>query len=155
MKQNRAICVAFSMILLISSAISMAEEAVWLDNFEAAKAEAAKRGVPILADFSGSDWCGWCKKLDREVFSTAELAAYAKENLVLFVADFPSKKKLAEATVAQNKELQKEYKIQGFPTVLLLDAKGKVIARTGYKPGGASVYIEHLNDLLKQAAAAR
>ena len=149
MRANRLIGVVSLAILFISAVAAVAGDAVWHDDFEAAKAEAKKRDVPILVNFSGSDWCGWCKKLDREVLAKSEFKDYAKKSIVLFVADFPSKKKLAKKTVEQNKALQKEYEVQGFPTVLLLDAEGKEIARTGYKAGGPVAYVEHLKALLK------
>ena len=121
----------------------------WLTDFEKAKEEAAARNVPILADFSGSDWCGWCIRLDNEVFSKSEFKAYAKENVVLFLADFPNSKPQSAEIKAQNEALSKRYGIRGFPTVLLLDADGNVLERTGYKAGGASAYVEHLKSLLK------
>jgi len=120
----------------------------WLTDFEQARKAAAKRGVPILADFSGSDWCGWCIKLDKEVLSQEEFKAFAKENLVLFVADFPQRKQQPEEVAAQNKELAARYGVRGFPTVLLIDAKGKEIARTGYRAGGAKAYVKHLAELI-------
>ncbi|MBI2441958.1 MAG: thioredoxin family protein, partial [Lentisphaerae bacterium] len=99
---------------------------------------------------TGSDWCGWCIKLDKEVFSKNEFKVFAKDHLVLFVADFPSRKKLPAATRAQNEQLAQTYGIEGYPTVLLLDAAGEVIARTGYQSGGAAAYVKHLKELLKQ-----
>jgi protein disulfide-isomerase len=150
MKLDRMITgVVTALILVLSGVAAIADDASWLDDFEKAKAEAKEKGVPILVNFSGSDWCGWCIRLDKEVLSKEAFAAYAKKNLVLFVADFPSKKKLPKETVAQNQALQKEYKVKGCPTVLLLDAEGKVIARTGYKAGGAGAYVKHLQELLK------
>ena len=122
----------------------------WLTDFNKAKKEAAEKNLPILADFSGSDWCGWCIKLDKEVFSQKEFKAFAKDRVVLFLADFPREKELAADVKAQNEQLRKAYGVEGFPTVLLLDAGGKVIARTGYRKGGAGAYVEHLKDLLKQ-----
>ncbi len=121
----------------------------WMTDFEKAKEEAAKRNVPILIDFSGSDWCGWCIKLDKEVFSQAEFKAYAKDNLVLFLADFPSQKPQSEIVKKQNDKLSEQYAPQGFPTVLLVDAEGQELGRTGYQPGGAAAYVEHLKSLLK------
>ena len=109
----------------------------WLTDFNKAKKEAAEKKLPILVDFSGSDWCGWCTKLNKEVFSQKEFKVFAKDNVVLFKADFPRAKKLSAEVKAQNKQLQQAYSIKGFPTVLLLDAGGKVIARTGYQRGGA------------------
>jgi len=122
----------------------------WLTDFSQAKKAAAEKSLPILADFSGSDWCGWCIKLDKEVFSQKEFKAFAKDHVVLFLADFPREKKQKADVKAQNEQLMQAYGVQGFPTVLLLDAGGKVIARTGYKRGGAGAYVEHLKELLKQ-----
>jgi len=120
----------------------------WSTDFEAAKRVSAEKKLPILANFSGSDWCGWCIKLDREVFSQKEFKEFARDNLVLFTADFPREKKQEEKTRRQNAELMKKYEVQGFPTVLLLDAEGKVLARTGYERGGASAYVQHLKKLI-------
>ena len=121
----------------------------WLTDFEAAKKLATEKNLPILADFSGSDWCGWCIKLDKEVFSQDEFKAYAEGNVVLFLADFPSQKPQSEEVKKQNEALKNKYGISGFPTVLLLDAEGNVLERTGYQPGGAEKYVEHIKGLLK------
>ena len=120
----------------------------WLTDLEQAKKTAAEKKLPILADFSGSDWCGWCIKLDSEVFSKKEFKDFARGNLVLFMADFPRTKKQDEKTRKQNAELMKKYEVEGFPTVLMMDAEGKVFARTGYEPGGAAAYIAHLKELI-------
>ncbi len=126
----------------------------WLTDFDAAKKEAETRKVPILVNFSGSDWCGWCIRLDEEVFAHDEFGTFAKENLVLFVADFPRSKEQADTLKKQNRQLQQQYKVQGFPTVLLVDAEGKVLARTGYQRGGAAGYVAHLKKLLAAADTA-
>lgn len=77
----------------------------WITDFAQAQKEAANRKVPILANFSGSDWCGWCIRLDEEVFSKPEFKAYAEKNLVLFVADFPQGKPQADGIKLQNQKL--------------------------------------------------
>ena len=120
----------------------------WSTDFEAAKKMAAEKKMPILADFSGSDWCGWCIKLDSEVFVKKEFKEFAKDNLVLFVADFPRKAKQDDKIKKQNNELLSKYSVEGFPTVLLMDAGGNVIARTGYQKGGAVAYVEHLKKII-------
>ncbi|MEI6563606.1 MAG: thioredoxin family protein [bacterium] len=120
----------------------------WLTSLETAKTEAAKRNVPILADFSGSDWCGWCIKLDKEVFSTPAFKKYASENLVLLLVDFPNKKHQTAEIKKQNAQLQKKLGIQGYPTVVLMDAEGQVLGQTGYQPGGGEKYVAHLQELL-------
>ncbi|NQT92016.1 MAG: hypothetical protein HQ559_04580, partial [Lentisphaerae bacterium] len=55
----------------------------------------------------------------------------------------------------QNEALAKKYNVSGFPTVLLLDAKGKVLARTGYRKGGAAAYVKHIQELLADASRAK
>lgn len=126
----------------------------WLTDFGAAKKEAAAKKLPILLDFAGSDWCGWCIKLDNEVFNKREFKKYAKDNLVLVLADFPSRKKQPDAIKRQNKALADTYGVRGFPTVLLLDANAKVLARTGYREGGAEKYVAHLKKALGDKSAA-
>jgi protein disulfide-isomerase len=123
----------------------------WGEDFEAAKAAAAKDTKPILVDFTGSDWCGWCIKLDKEVFSKKEFKDYAKDNLILLSLDFPHEKKQSSKLKKQNEALSKKFGVEGFPTVLLLDAEGKKIAETGYQEGGAAKYVEHLKGLLAKA----
>jgi protein disulfide-isomerase len=151
MKTTMATILALT--VLLPAALSRAEESAWLTDFEKARTLAAEKGVPILASFSGSDWCGWCMKLDREVFTRKEFLDFAEENIVLFVADFPQNVKQPEELVKQNKELLKTYKVAGFPTVLLLDKDGNAVERTGYKPGGAKAYVKHLKSLIAKAKA--
>jgi protein disulfide-isomerase len=122
----------------------------WTTDFAGAQKTAAEKNLPILVDFSGSDWCGWCIKLDKEVFSQKEFKEFAQGNVVLFLADFPRGKSQSAELKKQNKGLMEKYGVQGFPTVLLLNAKGDVIGETGYQPGGARKYVAHLKDLLKK-----
>jgi protein disulfide-isomerase len=122
----------------------------WLTSLETAKAEAALRKVPILVDFSGSDWCGWCIRLDKEVFSKPAFKNYAKDNLVLLLIDFPRRTAQSDEVKRTNQTLAEQFQVEGFPTVLLLNAEGKVLARTGYQAGGAEAYIQNLKSLLKQ-----
>ncbi|MEE9368618.1 MAG: thioredoxin fold domain-containing protein [Pontiella sp.] len=120
----------------------------WMTDFEKAKEVAKEKNLPILIDFSGSDWCGWCIKLDKEVFSQQAFKDYAKDNLVMVLADFPSdKSKQSEELQAQNEKLAKEFDVQGFPTVYILNSDGKPIAKTGYEPGGPEAYIANIKKL--------
>lgn len=137
-------------VLMMAVAVSGRAESLWGTDFEAAKEQAAERGVPILVDFTGSDWCGWCIRLKDEVFTQDAFVTYAKENFVLLELDFPMRKELPEALREQNEALRERYRIRGFPTILLLDAEGEELARTGYRPGGAEAYIEHLQELLAE-----
>ncbi|MFC1498771.1 thioredoxin family protein, partial [Verrucomicrobiota bacterium] len=79
--------------LMLTGVYAEEEHSGWLTDFEQARKLAKEKKLPILADFAGSDWCGWCIKLDKEVFTKEEFKKYAKDNLVLFLADFPNKKK--------------------------------------------------------------
>ena len=120
----------------------------WTDDFDAAKAKAAKEGKLLLVDFSGSDWCGWCIKLDDEVFSKKEFVKTAQMDFVLVMVDSPrNKEKLSKKARKQNPELVKKYKIRGYPTVLIMDAEGEVLAQTGYRRGGVKEYIKHLDSI--------
>jgi protein disulfide-isomerase len=124
------------------------EALVWGTDFAAAKKAAASQKKPILALFTGSDWCIWCVRLEEEIFSQAAFKKYATEQYVLFMADFPQKKKLPAEVKKQNDELAQTYKIEGYPTVLVLDATGKKLAETGYEKGGAEPWIKALDQAL-------
>ena len=126
----------------------------WVDDFEAAKKQASAEGKLLLVDFSGSDWCGWCKKLDKEVFSKPEFLKGVKKDFVLVMIDSPRDKSLlSENAARQNPELQRQYKISGYPTVLVMDADGEVLERTGYRDGGSKKYVKYLLDVKKYARA--
>lgn len=121
----------------------------WETDLETAKKRAKDEHKTILADFTGSDWCGWCIKLKKEVFDQPEFQDYAKKHLVMLELDFPRKKELPPKEKEQNEKLSKDFKVDGYPSVLLLNARGKELGRTGYQAGGPAKYVEHLKELLK------
>src|SRR5437667_5690546 len=90
-----------------------AEELNWLTDLAKAQAQAKKENKLVMLDFTGSDWCGWCIKLNKDVFSTQEFADYAKKNLVLVEVDFPKRKTLSADQKKANQALAEKYKIQG------------------------------------------
>jgi len=124
-----------------------AGEAVWLEDFAAAKAQAARQNKRMLLDFTGSNWCGWCKKLDAEVFATPEFKAYAAKNLILVKLDFPRGIPQPEAIKKQNEALAREYGIDGFPTLIILGSNGVQFGELPYQPGGPAVTIASLEQL--------
>lgn len=139
------------MVSLAAVSFSMGAESLWMHDFEAAKAKAVKEGKPIFINFTGTDWCGWCIKLEKEVFSKKAFQDYAKENLVLVEVDFPRKKEQTAELKEQNKKLDKEYGVEGYPTLYLLDAQGKKLTEDiGYREGGPEAYVAHLKSLLKK-----
>ena len=116
----------------------------WLDDMAKATEQAKAGGKRILLDFTGSDWCGWCKKLDAEVFSTQEFKDYAAKHLVLVEVDFPHGFKLPEATQKQNDALQKKFKIQGYPSIIITSPSGQKKGELGYMEGGPKAFIKAL-----------
>jgi len=98
----------------------------WTMDFEAAKKLAKEKNLPILMNFTGSDWCGWCKLMDKSVFSTEAWKTYATQNVVTVYIDFPKDKKLVpEKFVDSNKELSKKFSVRGYPTYILLASDGE------------------------------
>jgi protein disulfide-isomerase len=135
-------------LLLLAAPAAFAAEAEWLTDLPTALNKAIAEHKSVLLDFTGSDWCGWCKKLKAEVFDQPEFIAYAKDNLVLVEVDFPHQKPISAAQKEANHTLAETYKIQGYPTIVLLDSASKKLGETGYKAGGPKAYIEHLQQIL-------
>jgi thioredoxin-related protein len=121
----------------------------WETDFEVAKKRAKDEKKEILANFTGSDWCGWCVKLKKEVFDQPEFQEYAKKHLVMLEVDFPRQKELPAKEQEQNEKLSDQFKVEGYPTIIMMDASGKEVARTGYQEGGPAKYVEHLKGLRK------
>ncbi len=134
------------------AAISGAVPGEWTMDLDAAKTVAAETGLPLLLNFTGSDWCGWCRLMDRQVFSQETWKAYAKERFVLVWLDFPQNKALVpEAFAERNNRLLQEYGIGGFPTFILLDPDGQT--RLGQAGASRDVdpekFIAALEDVLR------
>ncbi|MDI9635601.1 thioredoxin family protein [Kamptonema cortianum] len=111
---------------------NMAPENNWLTDYSQAKSKSAETGKPILAFFTGSDWCGWCEKLKSEVLDTVPFRRWAAEKMVLLELDFPKTKVQAEPLAKQNRQLAEQLQIGSFPTIVYLDKHGHELARTGY-----------------------
>ena len=137
-------------VLAITEATSSTEaKPGWITSFEQGQQEAKANRKLMLLDFTGSDWCGWCKLLDKEVFSQPEFKEYARKNLVLVEVDFPRQKEISRATMAQNERLAIKYQVQGFPTIIVLNEDGKKVAVFGYMQGGPEAFIAQLEKLRK------
>jgi protein disulfide-isomerase len=117
-------------------------DAVWGTDYAAALDQARLEKKLVLLNFTGSDWCGWCRRLEADVFAKPEFKAYAAQRLVLVKVDFPQKKRLPEAEVAQNARLKRQYGIQGYPTIIVVDPTGRKVAELkGYVRGGPTAVI--------------
>lgn len=97
----------------------------WTMDFEAAQKLSAEKKLPLLMNFSGSDWCHWCQLMEANVFTKPDWEAYASSNLVMVLIDFPQDKTLVpEKYVERNQALSTQYGVEGFPTFVLLDSDG-------------------------------
>jgi protein disulfide-isomerase len=116
----------------------------WLVSLEEAYAKASKENKPILANFTGSDWCGWCKRLDQSVFHKPDFQEWAKENVVLLELDFPRRFRVPAEVAQQNEGIKNSFArlgvVRGFPSILLFDVNQKtdktyefaLLGKTGY-----------------------
>ena len=127
----------------------------WVMDVAAAKKQAAAENKDLFINFTGSDWCGWCKKLDAEVFEHASFVDAASKDYVFLFLDFPNapelKAKVVDAKL--NQKLNEDYAVGGFPTIILATADGTPYARTGYQAGGPESYLEHLAGFKSQREA--
>jgi len=120
-----------------------------MTNYEEAVESAKQGSKPLVLFFTGSDWCGWCNKLEEEVFDDAEFAKLAGDKYVFLKLDFPLYAAQSPQLNAQNKQLQKKYEIKSYPTLVLIDARDqKQIGVTGYRPGGSKQYVQHLQKMV-------
>jgi len=118
----------------------------WLVDVNEAYELHKKTGKPIMANFTGSDWCGWCKRLSASVFVHDEFKKWAEENVILLELDFPKRKQVPEKFRQQNANLQQAFQVRGYPTVWVFELdndsetgelKINALGKTGYQPSVA------------------
>ena len=119
----------------------------WETNYPRALKAASASKKMVLLDFTGSDWCIWCQKLDKEVFSQPEFKNFAQRNLVLVKVDFPQETPLPRELTIQNEKLANEYGVEVFPTVIVLDSAGRRLGELHYTAGGPAKFIAELKAL--------
>jgi protein disulfide-isomerase len=136
----------FSLIAGVALLQAGAAESGWLEDLAKAQAAAKAAKKMVLLDFTGSDWCGACIKLDKEVYSSKEFTTFAKKNLVLVKVDFPKKKKQSDSLKKTNEALMEKYGVEAFPTMVILDSEGKKLGQEigydGHGPKGVIAQIE-------------
>ena len=146
-------------IFLSASTFTFSQEkAKWHVDFEIAAQISLQTGKPILADFTGSDWCGWCIKLKKEVFNTPKFRDWADQNVVLLELDYPRRKKQDEKIKKQNRELQQIFQVRGYPTIhifnVMINKENQLefiqLGQTGYVAGGPTPWINKVNSILKK-----
>jgi len=133
------------------------DSADWYTDADQAQEAARRDNKFVLLDFTGSDWCVWCRRLKEEVFDQPEFARFAEQHLVLVEVDFPRHTALSQPQQDANNLLREKYHIRGYPTVILLGPDGREVGQTGYMEGGPRVFDAEVSRLLKlgpQAAKA-
>jgi thioredoxin-related protein len=125
-----------------------AEELEWLTDVPAALAKAKAENKIVLLDFTGSDWCGWCKKLKADVFEQPQFIAFARANFVMVELDYPRSKPQSDDLKQANAALAKQYDIHGYPTVILLNGAGDQVWKTvGFLKDGLPAYMSEFAKL--------
>jgi thioredoxin-related protein len=133
-------------------------QATWLTNLQQASVQARKDDRLILAYFRGSDWCDFCRKLDREVLNSDLFIDWAEKNVVLMDVDFPSEKRQSPAQKKHNEAMKDRYNVIKTPTFVFLDADGEPITRCGFdtaklrdneQKGQPKAFIEYLENVVK------
>jgi len=129
-----------------------AQEGPWLTDFSKAQAQAKSEKKMVLMDFNGSDWCPPCKALRKNVLNSQAFLDFAKDNLVLVDVDFPHAKVQTEELKHANKALSSQFKIEGYPTVIVLSSDGKELKKmVGYGGQDAKEFIAELQKLKTQS----
>ena len=147
--------ILITVLFFIGAITVQAQDLYWETNMQKAVEVSMKTKKPLLLFFTGSDWCGWCIRLQNEVLRTPEFAAWAKDNAVLVELDFPRRTPQPPEIQQQNGQLQQIFDVRGYPTVWFAtpsNKDGKVnldkLGSTGYVAGGPSKWLEGANQIL-------
>lgn len=116
----------------IKTSVDANRKARWLTRMDKAQKESTETGLPILVLFTGTSWCPYCIKLEKSVFSEKEFKTFADQNLVLLKLDFGPG---GSSRSRDDKKLQNDFGVSGFPTYFLTDATGKKLSQGGYHDG--------------------
>ena len=119
----------------------------WIDNLTAAVGKAKADKKPILALFTGSDWCPPCQNLEKNILLQPSFKDFAKKHLVTLFLDFPRDAKLDDGVKQQNDALAKKFSVEAYPTILILSADGEkeLWKEVGYN----ALFFEKLQDAVK------
>lgn len=150
--------IAIALLLVIGSLTVQAQDLTWHTDMKKAMEVSKKTKKPLMLFFTGSDWCGWCMRLQKEVLKTPEFAKWANENVVLVELDFPRRTPQQPEIRQQNMELQQSLQVMGYPTVWFVNATKKGdqfsldrLGSTGYVAGGPSAWLDGANKILKKS----
>jgi thioredoxin-related protein len=153
---KKILVIAF--LTLTTMSMQAQDGLTWYTDLTKATDLSIKENKPMFLFFTGSDWCGWCIRLQKEVFKTPEFVKWASDNVILVELDFPRKNEQTEAVKMQNAQLQQQLQVRGYPTVWFVntsktaDAKVNLnaLGSSGYVAGGPQVWIEGANQIIKK-----
>jgi thioredoxin-related protein len=145
-------------ISLTAITVKAQEDLTWHTDMAKASELSLKEKKPLMLFFTGSDWCGWCIRLQKEVFKKEEFTKWAKQNVILVELDFPKRTAQEEVLKQQNYQMQQIFQVKGYPTVWLVNpektAEGKInlsaLGSTGYVAGGPEKWLEGVNSIIKK-----
>jgi len=149
-----------STLLILANSLSIAQkskgELNWFTDVEAAQKESQKTKKPMMLFFTGSDWCGWCVRLQKEVFFQDEFKEWASENVILVELDFPRSKVQSNEIKLQNQQLQQQFSVRGYPTIHFVSPEKsqdgvtlRNLGNTGYMAGGPEPWIANANSIIQ------
>jgi thiol-disulfide isomerase/thioredoxin len=135
-------------VAVIAASLALASAGLgaenWLTNYDEAMAESTKTGKPVLALFTGSDWCPHCRTLEERVLATPAFGQWAEEHVVLLMVDLPESGITPEVR-SERSRICIKYGVRTFPTVLVLDSFGeKVAEEKGYRGLSAASWIKRV-----------
>ena len=153
---GRLIAACFTLCFMGNGSTLQAEappSLTWYTNLDQAIKTAKSESKPILLFFTGSDWCIWCQKIDKDIFENSDFIKETANKLVFVKLDFPRRTPLDPSTAQQNKTLQHKFAVRSFPTVIIIDAEGNPMGTTGYAKGGGKVFADQLMSMVSEYTA--
>ena len=120
---------------------------LWLTDVNQAIELSKETGKPIFAFFTGKEWCSWCKKLENKILSKEAFITYAKENLILLELDFPRGRR---DLPTEQINLARKFRIQGYPTVILMDSETNLLGKTGFENMTPQQYVENVQKMISK-----
>jgi thioredoxin-related protein len=144
------------LIVFSLNGFTQQKPAEWHTDVNKAITISVETGKPLFFFFTGSDWCGWCKRLQKEVFFKSEFAIWANKNVVLIELDFPRRTKLSDELQKQNRGLQQMFGVRGYPTIWFVTPEiqedNKInftkLGSQGYVAGGPPAWIAGANKII-------
>jgi len=120
----------------------------WYTDLEEAKKVALKEGKDLLIEFTRSEGCGWCLKLEKEVLSQPEFLEQIPQKYVMVILNYPRDESQWSAEVKQQHEAaRKYYKISKFPCLVFTEANGRPYVGKSYRDKKAKEYLKKLGEV--------